>query len=186
MPFARLIYETVPQSQGLLLAYLRDNEQDQARSDSAQGLSAYDIQQLDLPSMADCQQYAEIYFSVSTFYPFISQEDFYALLSKVMHLSTTSTWNSPVTVKIALAQIYLVLSLGARFFEAKLNSKFPSHGLFTKDTQIKLYDSNEGVQALLLLAQHSFYNPEGLNAWFLLHTIIASCFDLGLQRRDNS
>lgn len=106
-----------------------------------------------------------------------------------MHLGTTSTWNSVIPVKLALAQVYLVLSLGARFLEVKLNSKFPSHDLYAKGmgyaTQIKLHDSIEGVQVLLLLAQHSFYSPEGLNAWFLLHTIIASCLDLGLQRRDN-
>lgn len=173
------------------MAYLRENEQDERQSDAAQalGLGAYDIQQLDLPSMTDSQQYAEIYFSVSTFYLFISQDDFYALLRLVMHLGTTSTWNSIIPVKLALAQVYFVLSLGARFLEVKLNSKFPSHDLFAKGmgyaTQIKLHDSIEGMQVLLLLAQHSFYSPEGLNAWFLLHTIIASCLDLGLKQRDN-
>lgn len=189
VPFARLIYESVPQSQGLPLSYLQENEQDQEQRDSTQGLGAYDIQQLDFPSMTDCQQYAEIYFGVSTLYPFISQDDFHALLRRVTHLSTTSTWGSNIPVKLALAQIYLVLSLGARFLEIKLNRKFPSHDLFANGmgyaTQVKLHDSIEGVQVLLLFAQHSYYSPEGLNAWYLLHTIIASCLDLGLQRRDN-
>ncbi|PIG80898.1 hypothetical protein AARAC_002639 [Aspergillus arachidicola] len=188
--FARLIYESVPQSQGLPLAYSRQNDQDQGLNDPGQGPVLCEALQVDLPSMAECQQYAEMYFAASTFYPFISQDVFYTLLGHVFHLSKTSTWESRLPVKLALAQVFLVLSLGARSLEIKLSGGFGSRELFAAGmsygTQIKLHDSIEGVQILLLLVQHSFYSPEGLNAWYLLHTILASCLDLGLQRRDNS
>ncbi|KAE8159875.1 fungal-specific transcription factor domain-containing protein [Aspergillus tamarii] len=188
--FARLIYESVPQSQGLPLAYSRQNDQDQGLNDPGQGPVLCEALQVDLPSMAECQQYAEMYFAASAFYPFISQDVFYTLLGEVFRLSKTSAWESRLPVKLALAQLFLVLSLGARFLEIKLSGTFGSRELFATGmsygTQIKLHDSIEGVQILLLLVQHSFYSPEGLNAWYLLHTILASCLDLGLQRRDNS
>ena len=188
--FARLIYESVPQSQGLPLAYSRQNDQDQGLNDPGQGPVLCEALQVDLPSMAECQQYAEMYFAASAFYPFISQDVFYTLLGEVFRLSKTSAWESRLPVKLALAQVFLVLSLGARFLEIKLSGTFGSRELFATGmsygTQIKLHDSIEGVQILLLLVQHSFYSPEGLNAWYLLHTILASCLDLGLQRRDNS
>ncbi|KAB8263649.1 hypothetical protein BDV32DRAFT_161801 [Aspergillus pseudonomiae] len=188
--FARLIYESVPQSQGLPLAYSRQNDQDPGLNDPSQGPVLCEALQVDLPSMAECQQYAEMYFAASTFYPFISQDVFYTLLGQVFRLSKTSTWESRLPVKLALAQVFLVFSLGARSLEIKLSGTFGSRELFATGmsygTQIKLHDSIEGVQILLLLVQHSFYSPEGLNAWYLLHTILASCLDLGLQRRDNS
>ncbi|KAB8231324.1 transcription factor domain-containing protein [Aspergillus alliaceus] len=188
--FARLIYESVPQSQGLPLAYARQNQHEQGLNVPARSPVPSEVVQVDLPSMAECQQYAETYFAASTFYPFISQDVFYTLLGEVFRLNKTSTWESRLPVKLALAQVFLVLSLGARFLETKLAGDFGSRKLFTAGmgygTQIQLHDSIEGVQILLLLVQHSFYSPEGLNAWYLLHTIIASCLDLGLQRRDNN
>lgn len=186
---ARLIYESVPQSQGLPLSHTRPGDNDQFNIDTSQAPGSGDIPHVDLPSMAECQQYAEVYFNMSTFYPFISQEEFYLLFNQVFQFSKTSTWNCRLPLIVALAQVYLVLSLGARFLEYKLGNSFPSQDLFGKGMQyaskMNLYESIEGVQILLLLAQHSLFCPEGLNAWYLVHTIIASCLDLGLQRRDN-
>ncbi|KAJ5763667.1 hypothetical protein N7533_002348 [Penicillium manginii] len=187
--FARLIYESVPQSQGLPLSYARCGENEQASGETAQQYGNNDFPRVELPSMAEYQQYAEVYFGMSTFYPFISQEEFHVLSKQVFQFSKTSVWGCRLPLTIALAQVYLVLSLGARFLEYKLGNTFPSQDLFGKGmkfaSKMNLHESIEGVQILLLLAQHSLFCPEGLNAWYLVHTIIASCLDLGLQRQDN-
>ncbi len=187
--FARLIYESVPQSQGLPLSYARSRENDQASGQTTQQHGPNDFPHIELPSMAEYQQYAEVYFSMSTFYPFISQEEFHVISKHVFQFSKTSVWSCRLPLTIALAQVYLVLSLGARFLEYKLGNSFPSQDLFGKGmsfaSKMNLHESIEGVQILLLLAQHSLFCPEGLNAWYLVHTIIASCLDLGLQRQDN-
>jgi len=186
--FARLIYENVPQSQGLPLSHTRPEDH------RSFGLAGHqnghdDIPQVKLPPRAEYQQYAEAYFAMSTFYPFILQDEFHLLFGQVSQYSHTSTWSCRLPLTVALAQVYLVLSLGARFLEYKLGNGFPSQELFGKAmecvSKMKPYESIEGVQVLLLLAQHSLFCPEGLNAWYLVHTIIASCLDLGLQRRDN-
>ncbi|KAH8433837.1 Zn(II)2Cys6 transcription factor [Aspergillus melleus] len=190
--FARLIYESAPQSQGLPASYLREQGLDfgHATDRLTQDALASDLQPIGLPSLADCNQYMEAYFAATSLLPFISQDGFSGLLNHVHRFSETAPWDHPLPVKLAFAQVFLVLSLGARFLETKLGADFCSRGLFASGmnyaSQIKLHDNIEGVQILLLLVLHSFFNPEGLNAWYLLHTIIASCLDLGLQRRDTN
>ncbi|GCB25434.1 positive regulator of purine utilization [Aspergillus awamori] len=192
--FAQLIYESAPQSQGLPLPLLRSQGTRQELhalppTVTGQALTSEvsSIPPIHLPSPTECQQYAEAYFESTCLYPFISHDRLYELLSQVRKFKETSTWNHPVPIRLAAAQLGLVLSLGARFLELRLGSEFDSRDLFvsamTHCSQICLQDSVEGVQVLLLMVLHSFYSPEGLNAWYLLHTIIASCLDLGLQRR---
>ncbi|KAH8689581.1 hypothetical protein BGW36DRAFT_391166 [Talaromyces proteolyticus] len=191
--FARLIYESAPQSQGLPLSYIREREnQREPESSIGRGIRStlpYEIPTINLPSGAECQQYAEAYFSAMSLYPFILEEAFYAVLNHVQLFAETSTWNFRLPVRLASAQVFLVLSLGAYLLETKLDGDFSSRALFLSGmaccNNVNLHDSIEGVQILLLMVLHSFYSPEGLNAWYLLHTIIASCLDLGLQRRDN-
>ncbi|CAG8427710.1 unnamed protein product [Penicillium salamii] len=183
-----MIYDSIPQSQGLPLSYARSGAND-GSFDANQQSRPNEIPHFELPSMAEYQQYAETYFKMSTFYPFISQEDFEILSRRVFQLRKTLVWDCRLPLTVALAQIYLVLSLGARFLEYKLGNSFPSQELFDKGmkftAKLSLHESIEGVQILLLMAQHSLFYPEGLNAWYLVHAIIASCLDLGLQRQDN-
>ncbi|KAL4789676.1 hypothetical protein BDV19DRAFT_396740 [Aspergillus venezuelensis] len=150
---------------------------------------AADISYINIPSIADCQQYADAFFDATPFYPFILQESFYKLLGQIQEFNGSTEWNCRVPIRLASAQLLLVLSLGARFLETRLGIDYGSRDLFvsgmTHCSYVNLQDSIEGVQVLLLMVLHSFYNPEGLNAWYLLHTIIASCLDLGLQRRDH-
>jgi hypothetical protein len=185
---ARMIYESIPQSQGLPLSYARSGGNNRA-SDANQQNGPNEIPHFELPSMAEYQQYAETYFKMSTFYPFVSQEDFQILSKRVFQFRKTSVWDCRLPLTVALAQIYLVLSLGARFLEYKLGNSFLSQELFGRGMKfsatLNLHESIEGVQILLLLAQHSLFCPEGLNAWYLVHAIIASCLDLGLQRQEN-
>ncbi|PYH64929.1 fungal specific transcription factor domain-containing protein [Aspergillus vadensis CBS 113365] len=193
--FARLIYESAPQSQGLPLSLLQGqgtHQEPRVRLPTATGRAlssdASSIPPIPLPSPAESQQYAEAYFEGTCLYPFISQQGFYQLLSQIQKYNESSTWSHPLPIRLAAAQVGLVLSLGARFLEVRLGSDYDTNDLFvsamTHSSQICLQDSVEGVQVLLLMVLHSFYSPDGLNAWYLLHTIIASCLDLGLQRRN--
>lgn len=116
-------------------------------------------------------------------------DDVFVLIDHLHGFISTGIWSHRMPVTIAFSQVFLLLSIGARHLETKLKAKFDSSKLYASGMQyanrVTLYDSVEGVQTLLLITLDSFYNPKGLNAWFLLHTIIASCLDLGLQRREN-
>lgn len=184
--FARLIYASAPQSEGLPLSHT-----DQLHtSDTRTRILPQNIEAIDIPSLAECQQFVEAYFEVALFLPFLIHEDVFLLLEDVYAFNNTGSWGHNIPVEIVSAQIFLVLSLGARLLETRLKTPFNSSGLLASGMQycnkVKLHDSVEGIQVLLLIALNSFYNPDGLNAWHLLHSIIASCLDLGLQRRDNS
>ncbi|CEL11195.1 hypothetical protein ASPCAL14298 [Aspergillus calidoustus] len=189
--FARLIYESVPQSQGLPLSFLHEEQHGPRPTTDGgrQGIVLDNIPPINLPSLGDCQQFVEAYFDGTPFFPLISQDAVYSLLGEVQRFNETSTWCSRLPIRLASAQLLLVLSLGARFLEARLGADYSSRDLFLAGmancSHVNLHDTVEGVQVLLLMVLHSFYNPESLNAWYLIHTIIASCLDLGLQRRDS-
>ncbi|KAL4994463.1 hypothetical protein BDV10DRAFT_151039 [Aspergillus recurvatus] len=142
-----------------------------------------------MPSPAECRQYAEAFFSATPFYPFISQDVFYVLLTQVEAFNETSKWNGCISIRLAAAQLLLILSLGAQFLETRLGLTTARGTCFWRGwhiaSHLNLPGSVEGVKVLLLMVLHSFYNPEGLNTWYVLHTIIASCLDLGLQRRNS-
>lgn len=186
VPFARLIYESAPQSQGLSL---KDWSQASGLGDSEKG-GPRNVQPADLPLPAECHQYAEAYFEVAVFLPFMMHDEVFDLLDDVQRFQETGVWKPALPIVLGFGQAFLLLSLGARSLETKLKSDFNSSGLLAAGmryaTQVQLHDSTEGIQVLLLMVLNSFYNPEGLNAWYLLHTIIASCLDLGLQRSNNS
>ncbi|KAL3462656.1 hypothetical protein BJX64DRAFT_299409 [Aspergillus heterothallicus] len=188
--FARLVYESVPQTQGLPLSFLQEERQIPLPLAGAhtQGEVPGTVP-IELPSLIECQQYAAAYFEATTLYPFISPDTFYSLLGEVQQFNATSAWSSRLPLRLVGAQLLLVLSLGARLLETRLGADYSSRTLFmgamSHFSQINLHDTTEGVQILLLLVLHSFYSPEALNAWHLLHTIIACCLDLGLQRQDS-
>lgn len=186
VPFARLIYASAPQSQGLPLS-----QENHYHTSNTQATSfPHNIEVIDLPPLAECQQYVDAFFEVALFLPFLIYDDVFVLLDDVYTFTKSRAWSHHMPITIAFAQVFLVLSLGARLLEKKLKSNFNSSGLFESGmryvSQVKPHDSVEGIQVLLLVALDSLYNPDGLNAWHLLHTIISSCLDLGLQRQVNS
>ncbi|RAK94094.1 hypothetical protein BO79DRAFT_233929 [Aspergillus costaricaensis CBS 115574] len=195
--FARSIYQSAPASQDGALPHARDDVAalphtagaSQPPPASTTSHTSTQNFSFDLPPMLECQKFAECYFSISSLYPFLAPERFYVLYTQLERVVNTAVWTGEMDLRIALGQVFLVLSIGARNLEIKLNGSFGSRELFAQAmssiAEANLHGSVEGLQVLLLLAQHSFYNPEGLNAWHLVHTIIASCIDLGLHRRDN-
>lgn len=78
-------------------------------------------------------------------------------------------------------------ALGARNLERGLDTDLRSDNYLASAMveigRIQLHDSLQGVQIMLLLVLASLWFPRGLNAWYLMATIIASCLDLGLQRK---
>ena len=88
---------------------------------------------------------------------------------------------------IDLALLFLVASLGARTLERGLDTDLRSDRYLASAMAeiglLQLHDSLKGVRIMLLLVLVSFWFPKGLNAWYLMATIIASCLDLGLQRK---
>ena len=180
------MYESAPQSQGLSL---QDWSQTFCSGDT-ENRGPGNAQPADLPQPAECHQYAEAYFEVAIFLPFMMRNEVFDLLDEVRAFQETGAWKSALPITLGFAQAFLLLSLGARLLETKFKTDFNSAGLLAAGmryaTQVQLYDSTEGIQVLLLMTLNSFYNPEGLNAWYILHTIIASCLDLGLQRSSHS
>ncbi|KAJ5232405.1 hypothetical protein N7468_005361 [Penicillium chermesinum] len=159
--FARLIYAGAPQSQGLPLSHIDTFNTSQAQ----RSLPPQPIEAVDLPPLAECQQYAEASFEAILFLPFLAYDDVFTLLDHVHAFNKTGSWSHDMPITIAFAQVFLVLSLGARLLETKLKSSFNSSPLLESGMRL--------------------YHPAGLNAWHLVHIIIASCLDLGLQRRVN-
>lgn len=194
--FARSIYQSAPPSQDSAPPHARDEVTALPHTTSASqpppAFTSRPVTQtfsFNLPSKLECQKFADCYFSISSIYPFFAPERFYALYTQLEHLTESAIWTGKMDLKIGLGQTFLILSIGARILEGRLNSSFGSRELFAQAMssigEANLHGSVEGLQVLLLLAQHSFYDPEGVNAWHLVHTIIASCLDLGLHRRDN-
>ncbi|OMP84481.1 Pyrimidine pathway regulatory protein 1 [Diplodia seriata] len=86
-----------------------------------------------------------------------------------------------------MCMLFLIIAIGSRALESQLGADFASASYLAASIKfladIPLHESIQAVQILLLLVLSSFCFPGGSNAWFLTHTILASCLDLGLQRK---
>lgn len=179
MTFARLIYESAPQTQGLL-CNLSTLEHTPDGTASSRHAAEPDAVPAALPSEADCYQFADAYFETyQPLYPFINEDAFHALMETVRS-ETAETGNAQKSVpsrrgrklhvEMAQVQVVFVLSIGARILERKLSTESSSNGLLATAMQhiarIPLHDSVEGIQILLLLVLNSFLSPTGHNACF--------------------
>ena len=194
--FARLIYAAAPQSQGLSAALrVADNcvQQNGTRNNPAQ--------QASIPEQREMYYFIDAYFErIHPLFPFLDEADFYDLAdrcaqnastrsSRAMSPDVEHTQYGQMPSAFDKAQLFLVLFLGAVLLEFKLTSNFTAESYLATAMEhvakSQLHDSITGVQTLLLLTICSFYSPNGLNAWYLKSTIIASCIDLGLQRNQS-
>lgn len=192
VPFARLIFSAIPQSQGLAANWTTpDGASSSQRLAQAQPFPQHWTSDVDLQHFVDA--YFEAY---QPFYPFLDEdavadrlELLYTKPSPAKHslqmpnLAEVDASLSPVHV----VQMFLVVALGARILEVRLSSDFSSERYLATAMQrigpLALHDSIEGLQIMLLLTLSSFYFQDGPNAWFLTSNIIASCLDLGFQRK---
>ncbi|KAI1107741.1 hypothetical protein F4804DRAFT_109014 [Jackrogersella minutella] len=192
VPFARLIFSTIPQSQGLAANWVTSG------SVNSQGASQAEPFPLDWTSEVDLQHFVDAYFdTLHPLHPFLDEdavsdrlEILYTKQSRDLnqHMPRLSEIESAMS-PIYSVQIFLIIALGARILETRLSTHFSSDRyLATAQTRIEnlrlpLHDSVEGLQTMLLLTLSSFYFENGPNAWFINSNIIASCLDLGFQRR---
>ncbi|KAF2014986.1 hypothetical protein BU24DRAFT_423908 [Aaosphaeria arxii CBS 175.79] len=190
VPFARLIFSSAPQSQGLSSAWQAVQDGPLQASNSLQ--QSQPIKFAKLPNEDEMSYFVSAYFEVwHTTYPFLMEDAFQETVERVIQYEKVrSTSNVPPEAPahaFDMAQTFLVLSLGAKVLETRLSIEFQSEQYYATAMfyvgNLQLHDSIRGVQVLLLLVLCSFSFANGLNAWFLTSTIIASCLDLGLQRK---
>lgn len=181
--FARIIFASAPQSQGLPGAV----KAPESRNDVPTITSQAPVELADLPSDEELRYFVDAYFETwQPTYPFIHEEMFQELVTRVQsQIQQSSSHCLPQSLD--LAQLFLVVALGAKILESRLSSNFSSESYYATAmshiAKIQLHDSIRGVQVLLLLVLSSFSFTSGMNAWFLTSTILACCLDLGLQRK---
>ncbi|KAI1456957.1 hypothetical protein F4805DRAFT_430702 [Annulohypoxylon moriforme] len=193
VPFARMIFSTIPQTQGLATSWVTSGALKSQHVPQAQPFPQGWTSEVDL------QHFVDAYFETHhPLHPFIDEDAILDRLEilytkrscalnpqQMPQLSDIESAMSPIYA----VQIFLIIALGARTLEAQLSTDFSSDRyLATAQSRIgslglSLYDSVEGLQAMLLLILSSFHFENGPNAWFLNSNIIASCLDLGFQRR---
>lgn len=144
----------------------------------------------DLPKEDEMRYFIDAYFETwHPLYPFMHEEMFQELLGSVPSYShhEEASGNQSHQRSMDLSQLFLVLALGSKVLESRFSTDFNSDSLYTTAMfhvgRTQLHDSIRGIQVMLLLVLGSFSFPNGLNAWFLVSTILASCLDIGLQRK---
>ncbi|KAF7534551.1 hypothetical protein G7054_g6147 [Neopestalotiopsis clavispora] len=176
---ARLTYAAIPQSQGLPSAA------DLPHHDAGLSHSTGPAKCAPLPSLPEMHRFIGAY--VDAFhsqYPFLQQGKIEQVVEFILR-QPQAGFNK---ASLDEAMLFLVAALGARLLEQgrQLDLKSSEYlaSAMAHVSALQLHDSIQGVQVMLLLVLASFIFPEGsLNAWFLSSAIIASCVDLGLQRR---
>ncbi|KAH7063482.1 fungal-specific transcription factor domain-containing protein [Macrophomina phaseolina] len=170
--FARLVFASAPHTQGLSTQFSADLPQHQLPDP---------ICATGLPSPRESYRFIGAYLDqFSHLYPFLDELYIDQLVEKCSSKPSTATDTDMCT-------LYLVIAIGSRSLESQLGSDFASTSYMAAAMKlianVPLHESIQGVQIMLLLVISSFCFPGSLNAWFLTHTILASCLDLGLQRK---
>jgi hypothetical protein len=184
--FGKLIFASMPSSQGLPVTLAGSTRARKHHHPSP--LSTVSSKP---PLMADLTYFAACYFETyQPLYPFLDES---AILAKLDILEEANisfeaklTEESPLSAT-DLIQLTLVLALGAKNLESRLLADFSAGTYYTMALahmeEVDALGGIPGVQILLLLTLCSFVFEDGLNAWYMSSTIIASCLDLGLQRK---
>jgi len=187
--FAKLIYASSPQTQGLPATV----QSSTVNIDMQLRTPEHTQTATNLPTTTDMLHFVDAYLKTyQPLYPFLDEVQIEALLDKVCKLNSHSLNSASLkSVKDVCnpyeeLQLLCMFHLGSKVLEIRLSQDFMSEGYMLaaleRQGQVNLHDSVAGVQAMLLLLLSSLHSPSGLNAWFLKSTLIASCVDLGLQR----
>ncbi|KAJ4245990.1 hypothetical protein NW762_013734 [Fusarium torreyae] len=191
VPFARLIFSAIPQSQGLATSWATPS------NTSAQHIEAQKA--IPFPpnwiSDVDLQHFVDAYFETyQPLYPFLDEDHTHSCLQSLFtkhhqypHQMPQLSEIEAILSPVYSVQIFLIIALGSRTLEARLSTDFSSERYFatamSRLDSLALHDSIEGLQIMLLLILCGFNFVHGPNAWFLTSNVIASCLDLGFQRR---
>ncbi|KAI0157971.1 fungal-specific transcription factor domain-containing protein [Hypoxylon sp. FL1284] len=193
---ARLIFSAIPQAQGLATSLVTSGAVRSQDTAQAQPFPP------NWTSEVDLQHFVDAYFETHhPLHPFLD-EDAVADRLEILYTKQSPSRNpgnpeqmpqlseiESVMSPMHSVQIFLIIALGARILETRLSADFSSERyLATAQARIEslrlaLHDTIEGLQIVLLLTLCGFYFENGPNAWFLTSSLIASCLDLGLQRR---
>lgn len=193
VPFARLILTAIPQSQGLTTSLATPGS-------ATLGNSARpDPFPLDWSFEVDPKHFVDAYFETyQPLYPFLDEDSVVNRLDSLLSTQSSSpSLHSTETPSLAdvesrlpaiqSVQLMLIIALGARISETRLSADFSSERYLvtamSRIDRLSLHESIEGVQIMLLLTLCSFCFVDGPNAWFLTSNIIATCLDLGFQRK---
>lgn len=182
--FARLIFAAAPQSQGLSVQNIAANRMmPPSAPKKAEKL-------VPIPQEDEVRYFVDAFFEVwHPLYPFLDEVLFQDLVARVQARGSQNHFSQPQTPSqsMDLCQLYLVVALGSKILEARLSTDFSADAYHETamfhTNNAPLHESIRGVQVLLLLVLSSLSFAGGLNAWYLNHTILASCLDLGLQRK---
>lgn len=143
-----------------------------------------------LPNLEECGVLAGTYFTtVSLQYPFLHRPQFEACLETVHLADNGAPYQLPLgyTLAVARFQVFLVLSISANILSSRRGYYMDSEGYFASAMRcvddITLTGSVQAAQSALLLAMRSLHATGGLNLWYLNAIIMATCVDLGLQRK---
>lgn len=189
--FAKLIYASSPQTQGLSNSAYKSPDNVGLRQSKTSKLVQRAV---DLPSITDMLHFVDAYLrAYQPLYPFLDELKLETLVDNLCKLSMPSAVNkvslervSDVCNAYEELQLLCIFHLGAKLLEVRLSQDFASESYMLaaleRQGKTNLHDSVAGVQVMLLLLLSSLHSPSGLNAWFLKSTLIASCVDLGLQR----
>ena len=184
--FGKLIFASMPSSQGLPVTLAGSTHAKKQRHPSP--LSTVLSKP---PLMADLTYFAACYFEIyQPLYPFLDESVILAKLDILeeanISFEAKLTKESPLSAT-DLIQLTLVLALGAKNLESRLLTDFSAGTYYAMALahmeEVDVLGGIPGVQILLLLTLCSFVFEDGLNAWYTSSTIIASCLDLGLQRK---
>ncbi|KAL7276944.1 hypothetical protein RUND412_000037 [Rhizina undulata] len=187
--FARLIFADATDADFRLTDFINESG---GGSDASAGRSwpGIDVEPAPLPSMDECQMFATTYFdTVHLQYPFLHRPTF-DLCLEAAYLAPNGVQPplpSGFTLNLARFHAFLVLSIGANILSSKVGHSLDSEGYFASAMRfvndITLTGSLRGAQTALLLAMRSLHASGGLNIWYLNAIIMATCVDLGLQRK---
>ncbi|KAI5804538.1 fungal-specific transcription factor domain-containing protein [Geopyxis carbonaria] len=146
-----------------------------------------------LPNKDECLMFSKTYFETAHIqYPFLHRPTFEACLEAVFYSNSKGALpigGLPNGFSLATARfhVFLVLSIGANIVSTRSKHAMDSEGYYAAAMQeadhITLTGSLQGLQSTLLLAMRSLYATGGWNIWYLKAIAMATCVDLGLQRK---
>lgn len=155
--------------------------------DAKQHIPSSAAEPAQLPPLDHCMALKKAYFeTVHLQYPFLHQPTFDGYVQAVYHRDTQRLPGSSFTT--AQLQMFLVMSIGAHILSTRaqgqdLNSEGYYAAALRLADDVSLTGSLLGAQISLLLAMRSLYATGGWNVWYLNAIIMATCIDLGLQRK---
>lgn len=170
--FARMIFGT------------EYHESDSSLRDTKRHLTGSSADPAQLPVLNDCIALSKGYFDkVHLQYPFLHQPIFDACLRGVCP-GGTGRLPQGFSRPTALFHVFLVLAIGASILSPHTGS---NEGYYASALQqldeITLTGTLQGAQSALLMAIYSLHATGGRNVWYLNAVIMATCIDLGLQRK---